>query len=592
VGSPLDTDCFEKQLQDFCERLRRLRREAGGPKVDTLARDPAVALKKTQIYSILNGEIKEPPSFDLVQRLVKLARSVAKGAVLTVSTDLEDWRRDHARLVMLADARRRAAPPSAHPHELPPDVQHFTGRVADLRRLDDLLVRAAGHASTVIISAVSGTAGVGKTALAVHWAHRAADLFPDGQLYVDLHGYDVEQPVPPAEVLARFLRALGVDGTQIPSDLDERTSRFRTLVAHRRMLIVLDNASRVDQVRPLLPGTGSCVVVVTSRDALAGLVIRDGATRVDLDVLGIEDALDLLRRVLGPRVDAEPDAAAQLALRCARLPLALRIAAEFASTRTDISLDILAADLEDERHRLSLLDTGDDPRTAVRAVFSWSYQHLPADTARLFRLLGLFPGHDIGLPAISALADVDASETQRLADVLCAAHLVRIDSAFRVSTHDLLRIYAQERAIADEPEADRQAAIERLLDYYIRQTSAAMGTLDPAERAQRIPTAGGTRPACLDECGGSVARRRADKPRHYHRLRREHRLAAPRDPTGEHLLAPPRHDRTSRRLADRPRTYPARGACCQRPGGGGDRVDQYRHGHLPARPPRRGHRSP
>jgi tetratricopeptide (TPR) repeat protein len=489
VGSSSSRDNFEEYLQEFCERLRRLRREAGGPKVDTLARDPAIALRKTQIYAILNGEIKEPPSFDLVQRLVRLAHEAARGRSLAVSTDMVVWRRDHARLVLLAETSRRQRPPAGPvPHELPPDVSHFTGRVDDLRRLDDLVAGAAGRAPTVVITAIAGTAGVGKTALAVYWSHRAASRFPDGELYVDLRGYDSQEPIPAAEVLARFLRALGVDGADVPSDLDERSNRFRTLVSHRSMLIVLDNASRVDQVRPLLPGTGSCVVIVTSRDSLSGLVVRDGATRVDLDALDLDEAIDLLRSVLGPKVDADLDGSALLAGRCARLPLALRIAAEFASLRATLSLGDLAADLEDERRRLAVLDTGDDSRTAIRATFSWSYRHLRADASRLFRLLGLHPGHDIGPAAIGALADIDPDEARRLVEILNAAHLIRTDSAGRTSTHDLLRIYAQERARADEPEPARQAAIERLLEYYLTQAGAAMDGLYPAERTQRPPT--------------------------------------------------------------------------------------------------------
>jgi tetratricopeptide (TPR) repeat protein len=485
VGSSIDKDSFEEQLLDFCERLRRLRREAGGPKVDTLARDPAIGLRKTQIYAILNGDLKDPPSFDFVQRLVYLAREAVKGRSVSVSTDLTAWRREYARLVLLAEAaKRRRLMAGPVPHELPPDAAHFTCRADELRRLDDLVVAGTGQSSAVI-AAITGTAGVGKTALAVNWSHRAVNRFPDGELYVDLRGYDLHEPIPPAEVLARFLRALGVDGTEIPSDLDERTNRFRTLVSQRRMLIVLDNASRVDQIRPLLPGTGSCAVIVTSRDSLSGLVIRDGAIRIDLDILDIKESIDLLRSVLGPQVDAQPEGAALLARRCTGLPLALRIAAEFSSTRADLSLSDLAADLEDEHRRLTLLDTGDDLRTGVQAAFSWSYRHLPTDAARLFRLLGLHPGHDIGLAAISALADTDPDDTRRLLNILRAAHLITTDTADRTSTHDLLRVYAYERAHADEPEQARRTSIDRLLQYYLTQASAAMDGLYPAERSQR-----------------------------------------------------------------------------------------------------------
>jgi hypothetical protein len=240
---------------------------------------------------------------------------------------------------------------------------------------------------TVVISAIDGTAGVGKTALAVHWAHHVVDRFPDGQLYVNLRGYDPGQPMPATDALAGFLQSLGVPGQDIPAEADQRAARYRSLTAGKRMLIVLDNAGSADQVRPLLPGTPSCTVVVTSRDALAGLVARDGATRVDLDLLPLEDAVALLRTMIGARADAEPRAAAELAGQCCRLPLALRVAAELAAIRPATSLAELADELAHLGTRLDLLRAGGDSRTEVRAVFSWSYRHLDADAARTFRLL-------------------------------------------------------------------------------------------------------------------------------------------------------------------------------------------------------------
>ena len=191
---------------------------------------------------------------------------------------------------------------------------------------------------TVVISAIGGTAGVGKTALAVQWARQVAERFPDGQLYVNLRGYDPGQPMTATDALAGFLRALGVAGPDIPAGEDERAARYRSLLAARRMLVVLDNAGSVEQVRPLLPGSPGCVVLVTSRDTLAGLVARDGARRLTLDLLPLADAISLLRALIGDRVDADPAAAATLARRCARLPLALRVAAELAAARPDISL--------------------------------------------------------------------------------------------------------------------------------------------------------------------------------------------------------------------------------------------------------------
>jgi hypothetical protein len=255
----------------------------------------------------------------------------------------------------------------------------------------------------VVISAVCGTAGVGKTALVVHWAHRVRDAFVDGQLYVNLRGHDPDQPLPAADALAGFLSALGVAGQDIPLEVEARATRYRTEITDRRMLVVLDNAGTVEQVRPLLPGTRSCPVLVTSRDNLAGLVALHGAHRLDLDLLPLPDALALLRRLIGGRVDAEPDAAAALAGLCARLPLALRVAAELASTRPSTPLAELVGELADQQQRLDLLDAGGDPRAAVSGVFSWSYRQLPADAARVFRLLGLHPGPDCDSYTAAAL---------------------------------------------------------------------------------------------------------------------------------------------------------------------------------------------
>ena len=278
------------------------------------------------------------------------------------------------------------------PRQLPAPVRHFAGRGQELKELTGLLGPPSGDAPpAVVITAVGGTAGVGKTALAVWWAHQVARSFPDGQLYVNLRGYDPGQPMSAADALARLLRDLGVPGPDIPAEEDERAARYRSMLAGRRMLIVLDNAGEEGQVRPLLPATPGCVAVVTSRDALAGLVARDGAARLDLGLLPLADAVSLLRTLIGGRVGAEPEAAAALAVHCCRLPLALRVAAELAAARPDVPLASLAGELAGQQQRLDLLDAGGDPRTAVRAVFSWSIRHLDPGTARAFRLLGVAP---------------------------------------------------------------------------------------------------------------------------------------------------------------------------------------------------------
>jgi tetratricopeptide (TPR) repeat protein len=337
----------------------------------------------------------------------------------------------------------------------------------------------------VVISAVAGTAGVGKSALALRWAHRVRDEFPDGQLYVNLRGYDPDQPLSPGYALAGFLRALGVTGAEIPLEVDERATAYRSRLDGRRILVVLDNASSVEQVRPLLPGTPSALVVVTSRDALAGLVARDGAARLDLDLLPLDDAVALLGALIGARVAAEPDAAATLAGQCARLPLALRLAAELAAARPGTPLAALVTELADEQRRLELLDAGGDPRTAVRAVFSWSYQHLPAEAARAFRLLGLHAGPDLDPYAAAALIHTDLEQAQHLLDLLARAHLIGPTSPGRYGMHDLLRAYATHRADIEDSDAERWVALTRLFDHYLATAAAAMDILVPAERHRR-----------------------------------------------------------------------------------------------------------
>ena len=399
----------------------------------------------------------------------------------------------------------------------------FTGRDAELAALDLLLAGAVGVAGSaemaamagvsgaaamadavgqaglgdgaaVPIAVLAGTAGVGKTALAVRWARRAAAAFPDGQLYVNLRGYDPGAPVPPADALAGFLRALGLAGEDIPAGEDERAAAYRSLLDGRRMLVVLDNAASVGQARPLLPGSPSCLVVVTSRDSLAGLVARHGARRLALDMLPADDAIGLLRTLIGERVDAEPDAAAELAAQCARLPLALRVAAELAAASPDSRLAELAGELAGERRRLDLLDAGGDERTAVRGVFSWSYRHLPAAAARAFRLIGLHPGPDLDAYAVAALtsgvadgesAPVTATEAKDALALLARAHLVHPVGGGRYGLHDLLRAYARELAAAEDGATGQLAAMTSLLDYYLGVAGAAMDVLVPAERNYR-----------------------------------------------------------------------------------------------------------
>jgi DNA-binding SARP family transcriptional activator/Tfp pilus assembly protein PilF len=372
------------------------------------------------------------------------------------------------------------------PRQLPAPVREFVGRDAELAALNDLADRAATSIrATLVMSAIGGMAGIGKTTLALYWSHQVADQFPDGQLYVNLRGYDVDQPMLATDALAGFLNALGMPSQEIPAEVDDRAAAYRSLLAGRRVLIVLDNAREADQIRPLLPGSSSCVVVVTSRDTLAGLVARDGAARLELDLLPLEEAVALLRELVGERVDSDPDAAARMATCCGRLPLALRVAAELAVVRTGVPLSAFVSELAGLQQRLDLLDAGGDSRTDVRSVFSWSYQHLDTGTARSFRLLSLHPGPDLEVYAAAALICGTAEQAGQLLDRLARAHLIRPAGPGRYGMHDLLRTYARELADSQDGEQDKHQALTRLFDYYLHTAAVAMDVLFPVDTGRR-----------------------------------------------------------------------------------------------------------
>ena len=373
----------------------------------------------------------------------------------------------------------------AVPRQLPAAVAWFTGRDDEQAKLTGLLSLASGaRTQAPVISVIGGTPGVGKTALAVHWAHEVAGNFPDGQLFVNLRGYDPDRPMLAADALAGFLRALGVPGQDIPPDVDERAALYRSLLAGRRMLVVLDNARSAEQVRPLLPSSATCAVVVTSRDVLAGLVARDGAIRLDLDLLPLDDAVSLMRVLIGQRVDAVPAAARALAERCSRLPLALRVAAEWAAARPGVPLAALAEELAGQR-RLDLLEAGGDPRTGVRAVFSWSYRQLDPVAARGFRLVSSHPGPDLDLYAAAAVAGVTLEEARHAVELLVRAHMIQPAGPDRYALHDLLRGYARELSAAEDAADERRSAPTRLFGHYLHAAATAMDTLYPGERHRR-----------------------------------------------------------------------------------------------------------
>ena len=369
----------------------------------------------------------------------------------------------------------RSAPVTT-PAQLPPDTPGFVGRETALRHLD--WVSDEQFPATRIV-VLSGTAGVGKTALAVHWAHTAAAGFPDGQLYVNLRGFDpTGSPVDPAEALRGFLEALDVPGGRLPTTLEAQTGRYRSLLANRRVLVVLDNARDAEQVRLLLPGAPGSVVVVTSRDRLTGLVVA-GAHPLTVDLLDDNDARGMLRRRIGAgRVAAEPAAVDEIIGLCARLPLALAVAAARAATHPGFGLAALAGQLRDARGVLDEF-SGTDPATDARAVFSWSYLRLDPAAARMFRLFGLHPGPDIGTRAAASLAGVPAGKARPILSELAHAHLIAEHAPGRYTVHDLLRAYASELVQETESAADREEAAHRVLGHYAHTAYHADGFLDP-----------------------------------------------------------------------------------------------------------------
>ncbi|BBH70807.1 SARP family transcriptional regulator [Actinoplanes sp. OR16] len=352
------------------------------------------------------------------------------------------------------------------PAQLPPDVYGFTGREEPLRQMDALL--DDGH--TVVID---GMAGIGKTALAVHWAHRTAPHFPDGRLYVNLRGFDpTGTPVTPDEAVRGFLDALGVPPERIPVTLDAQTALYRSLLAGRRILVLLDNARDVEQVRPLLPGAPGCMTVVTSRNQLAGLVVTTGAHPMTLDLPPAGEARQLLVRRLGSgRVMADLPATDDIAAMCGRLPLALAIVATRAATRPGLPLSVLAAELREAQGGLEEF-TDPDVASDVRAVFSWSYRQLSPPAAGLFRLLGLHAGPDIGMAAAASLAGRPVTEIRPLLAELARAHLIQ-RTLSRYAFHDLLRAYATELASTVDDETERSAALHRVLSHYVASAHAA-----------------------------------------------------------------------------------------------------------------------
>ncbi|RSM99596.1 SARP family transcriptional regulator [Nonomuraea sp. WAC 01424] len=366
-----------------------------------------------------------------------------------------------------------AATPSPIPRQLPAPPQLFTGRTRELRALTAALDEPAAPGDRMPISAIGGTGGIGKTWLALHWAHQQAERFPDGQLYVNLRGFAPgTQPVSPTMAVRGFLDALGVVPTAIPADPDAQAALYRSLVAGKRMLVVLDNAASSSQVIPLLPGDSTCAVLITSRNKLTSLVVTHGARLILLDVLGHTEARDLLMRHLGAdRLATEPEVAHDLLRCCGGLPLALGIVAARVAAHPGRALSMFAQELVDHSTRLDALDAG-EADLSVRAVFSWSYEALDTDAADLLGLLSLVPGPDISLSAAASLAALPLARAGAMLRRLDTAHLIQQHLPGRYRMHDLIRAYAAEQAHRSLAEATRVAALRRLVDFYVHTAYA------------------------------------------------------------------------------------------------------------------------
>ncbi|HEV7627171.1 MAG TPA: BTAD domain-containing putative transcriptional regulator [Streptomyces sp.] len=368
-----------------------------------------------------------------------------------------------------------STPKTTQPAQLPATVADFTGRAAFVAELRDQLAQAEG--TVMAVSAVAGIGGVGKTTLAVHVAHAAAEHFPDGQLYVDLQGAG-PSAAEPATVLGAFLRALGVEDSRIPESVEERSGLFRSLLSGRRVLTLLDNARDAAQVRPLLAGAPGCAALVTSRARMIDLA---GAHLIDLDVMSPDEAMTLFTRIVGEeRVSAERHAAMDVVGACGFLPLAIRIAAARLASRRTWTVSALASKLADEHRRLDELQVGDQ---AVKATFELGYGQLDAESARAFRLLGLADGPDISVHAAAAVLDLPAEPAEDLLESLVDASLLESAAPGRYRFHDLVRLFARVCAERDEqPPSEREAALSRLLDFYLATASRVFTLETPGER--------------------------------------------------------------------------------------------------------------
>ncbi len=385
-------------------------------------------------------------------------RSLPRQATLSELMDALELDEEGRRRLVQASVRRSGRVPQ----QLPPDLVVFRGREEALAAVGGVMERVAERGGHVVISAIGGMAGVGKTALAVHWAHRVVERFPDGQLYVNLRGFEESgRPLDPGEALGGFLRALGVASTELPSGVDERSVLFRELTASRRLVVVLDNARDAEQVRPLLPAAAGCLTIVTSRSQLAALAATEGASLFGLDVWTKQEAVAALAARIGEeRCRAEPAAAAELVALCGCLPLAIAVVGAQLCAEPQVPLRLAVRELHEAG--LDAL-AADDRRVDVRAVFSWSYRALTAQTARFFRHLAVHPGPAVSAQAAASLAGVEMPTARRHLRELTSASLLSRDAEGRYVLHDLVRVYGAE--LLEQENDDRLGAEIRLLDY-------------------------------------------------------------------------------------------------------------------------------
>lgn len=401
------------------------------------------------------------------------------------------------------------------PAQLPADVAIFTGRRAELDLFQALLPSPDDRPSAVVIGVIGGMAGVGKTSLAVHWAHRIAGRFPGGQLYADLRGFDPSGSVAdPAEVIRGFLDALGIPAHRIPAGLDAQAALYRSLLAGNRVLVLLDNARDTEQVRPLLPGSPGCLVVVTSRNHLHGLVVVDGAHPLSLDLLTAGESREFLVSRLGAkRVAEEQTAADEIVALCGSLPLALAVVSARAAARPGRRLSSIAQDLRDTRGSLAAF-THDDSATDPRTAFSWSYDALTPDAARLFRLLALHPGPDASTVTAAVLLCLPLKDVRPLLAELVGAHLLAQRSPGRFGSHELLRVYAAELAESHDTPEERDAARHRLLDHLLHTAHRADSLLAPHRERLVLSSAvaTGAGPVTFDSRERAAAWLNAERP--------------------------------------------------------------------------------